>query len=242
MKITDKGVILNLLAGAHERGADVFVWRFFGNTKHIGQVKIEFVRKSKKDFSLTPIEGQDKQVHEIIHLQEFVDLYIPESLVLLRCDIKTAEPNRRYYLKLPDFMGQVERRKSFRLKVYDTSEVKVSFAKSVTLMKTLTQHFFKDCYDVSTGGFSFLVSKMELKFFQKEDKIEAVEIKLKNWVSKIPVFIRSIQEIEPDEFNGFPYKVWRINCSFVSLDLVSKKYLERFIFERIKSDLSAINE
>ena len=147
MKIKDEGVIMNLLSGANKRNAEVFVWKFFGNSKHIGQVRIEFIRKNRKDFCVTPIDGQDRIVQELIHLQEFIDLYIPESLILLRCYLKSADPPARYYLKIPNLVGQVERRKSFRLNVYDDSEIKVSFGKSVTLMKNLTQHFLKDCFD-----------------------------------------------------------------------------------------------
>lgn len=242
MKIQDEGIIMNLLSGANVRKSEVFVWKFFGNTKHIGQVRIEYMRKNRKDFCISPIEGQEQIVHELIYLQDWVDLYIPESLALLRCSLKSIDSPQRYFLKIPVLAGQVERRKSLRLHVHESSEVKLTFSKSVTMLNTMSQRFTKDCFDLSSGGFSFLVSKMELKFFQINDSIQPMEIKTKDWMTVVNSSIRSILEVEPDEFNNLPYKVWRINCAFTSIDKNSQKYLEKFIFERIKSDLSDISD
>jgi c-di-GMP-binding flagellar brake protein YcgR len=160
----------------------------------------------------------------------------------LRCNIKTTNAPVRYYLQIPEFVAQVDRRKNFRLKVHESGEVKVTFGKSVLLPKPMTQHFMKNCFDVSTGGFSFYVSKMESKFFQVDDSIPVVEIKAGKWSVKVDAEIATIREVEPDEYNGLSYKVWRISCRFKRLDQISLKYLEKFIFERIKDELHVINK
>jgi hypothetical protein len=242
MKVTDEGIIMNLLSGANDRKSDVFIWRFFGNLKHIGQVRIDYIRKNRKDFCITPTEGQGQIIHNLIHLQDWVDLYIPESLAMLRCSLKSVDSSNRYFLKIPEFAGQVERRKSLRLNVYETSEVKLSFTKSPSLSSSTSQRFIKDCFDLSSGGFSFLVSRMELKFFQINESIQTLELKTSDWMTTVSASVRSLLEVEPDEYNNLPYKVWRVNCSFLSIDKNSQKFLEKFIFERIKNDLSVIND
>lgn len=241
-KVKDEATILSLLSGAKENNAEVFVWKLIGNTKHLGQVRIESIRKMRKDFCIIPAEGQDRLIQDLMGSHNHVDLYIPQSALLLRCNIKQTDAPFRYYLQLPDFVAQVERRKSFRLNVHNTSEVKISFGKSVTNPRPMSQHFLKDCFDVSTGGFSFFVSKMESKFFQLNDPIEKVEIKAGDWSTKASAEITTIREVEPDEHNGFTYKVWRVSCRFTQIDQISRKYLEKFIFERIKDELHAINE
>lgn len=238
----DQPTILSLLSGAKEASAEVYVWKLIGNAKHLGQVRIESIRKTRRDFCITPAEGQDRVVQDLMGSDSFVDIYIPESALLLRCNIKTTDAPFRYYLQIPEFVAQVERRKAFRLNVHDTGEVKVSFGKSVTLPRPMTQHFLKDCFDVSTGGFSFYVSKMEAKFFQTNDPIPTIEIKAGKWSTKAAAEIAMIREVEPDEFNGLSYKVWRISCRFSQIDQISRKYLEKYIFERIKHELHAINE
>jgi hypothetical protein len=242
MKINDEGVIMSLVSGANDRKSEIFVWKFFGSSKHIGQVRIEYIRKNRKDFCISPIEGQEQIVHELIYLQNWVDLYIPESLALLRCSLKSIDTPQRYFLKIPVFAGQVERRKSLRLNVHDSSEVKLTFTKSTSMQSVTNQRFLKDCFDLSSGGFSFLVSKMELKFFKVNDSIQFVEVETKDWKTIVSSSIRSIFEVEPDEYNNLPYKVWRINCAFMFIDNNCKKYLEKFIFEKIKNDLSDISD
>jgi hypothetical protein len=241
-KVHDKATILSLLSGAKEGSFEVFIWKIIGNEKHLGQVRIESIRKMRNDFCIIPAEGQDRLIQELMGSHSSVDLYIPDSALLLRCSIKQTDAPFRYYLQLPEFVAQVDRRKSFRLNVHGDSEVKVSFGKSVTVPRPMSQHFLKDCFDVSTGGFSFFVSKMESKFFQINDPITAVELKAGKWSTKAAAEITVIKEVEPDEFNGLSYKVWRVSCKFSQMDQISRKYLEKFIFERIKDELHAINE
>lgn len=241
-KVKDESTIYNLLSGAKESTAEVFVWKLIGNAKHLGQVRIESIRKTRRDFCITPAEGQDRIVQDLLSGQSHIDLFIPQSALLLRCNVKTTDAPFRYYLQMPEFVAQVERRKSFRLKTYDTSEVKVSFGKTVINPRQMTQHFMKVCYDVSSGGFSFFVSKMEAKFFAVNDSIPLIAIKAGDWGTNVAAEVATIREVEPDEYNGFTYKVWRISCRFTKIDQISKKYLEKFIFERIKEELHAINE
>lgn len=241
-KVTDQPTILNLLSGAKESNAEVYIWKFVGSSKHLGQVRIESIRKMRNDFCITPAEGQDRIVQDLMGSDSYVDIYIPDSALLLRCNIKATDAPFRYYLQIPFFVAQVERRKSFRLNVHDKGEVKVSFGKSVSLPRPMSQHFFKDCFDVSTGGFSFFVSKMESKFFNIDDSIEQIEVKIGKWATKVSAEVAFIREMEPDEYNDLTYKVWRVSCRFTQIDQISRKYLEKFIFERIKDELQVINE
>jgi len=185
--------------------------------------------------------GHERHVQELMSSLGYIDLYVPDSALLLRCNIRQTDAPHRYYLQIPDFVAQVDRRKSFRLNVYATEDVKVSFGKSVSISRQMSQHFHKSCFDISPGGFSFLVSRMESKFFQVNDTICSIEIKTKSWTSKINAEITLIKEVGPDEFNDLTYKVWRICCRFSQIDQITKKYLEKYIFERIKDELHAIN-
>ncbi|MBA2403993.1 MAG: PilZ domain-containing protein [Bdellovibrionales bacterium] len=240
-KVQDEAIIHNLISGAKEAELEVFIWRLVGGSKHLANVRIESIRKQRKDFCIIPIAGHERTVQELMSGQGYIDLYVPESALLLRCNIRHSDAPFRYYLHIPDFVAQVERRKSFRLNVYETEDVKISFGKSVSIPRPMSQHFHKSCFDISTGGFSFLVSRMESKFFQINDPIRTIEIKSGGWSTKVNAEIALIKEVEPDEFNGLTYKVWRICCRFNQLDQISKKHLEKYIFERIKDELHAIN-
>ena len=241
-KVKDEAVILSLLMGTKETSAEVFIWKLVGGSKYLGQVKIESVRRPRNDFCIVPIDGQDRLVQELMSSQSYIDLYIPESALLLRCQIRQTDAPFRYYLQLPKFVAQVERRNNIRLNVYERSEMKISFGKSAAPPKNMSQHFHKDCFDISSGGFSFLISKMESKFFALNDSISSVEFKTKEWGAKLNAEITAIRETEPDENNGLNYKALRVCCRFQQIDQISRKYLEKFILERIKEELHAINE
>lgn len=240
-KVHDEAIIHSLISSAKESEFEVFIWKLIGGSKHLANVKIESIRKVRSDFCIIPVAGHERQVQDLMSSQDFIDLYVPESALLLRCKIRQTDAPFRYYLQLPEFVAQVERRKSLRLNVYDSEEVKLSFGKSVSVPRPMSQHFHKACFDISTGGFSFLVSRMESKFFQINDPIRTIEIKAGGWSTKVNAEIALIKEIEPDEFNGLTYKVWRICCRFSQIDQISKKHLEKFIFERIKDELHVIN-
>ncbi len=226
---------------AKDECSEVYVWRFVGATKHLGLSRIEAVRKQRNDFCIVPAEGQDRVIQEMFGGQTHVDLYIPSRCILMRCRLKQTDAPFRYYLEFPEFIAQSERRKELRLNVYDDQKIKVSFGKTVTLPRTMSQFFLKSCFDVSTGGLSFFVSKSEAKLFHANDPIVNMEIKSENWSAKVSSQVLAIRETEPDEANGFPYKVWRVSCQITQMDPVAKKQLERFIFERIKEELHAIN-
>ncbi len=241
-KIKDESSILSMLGTVKEQAQEVFLWRFIGGSKHMAMVNVESVRKSKGDFCVVPAQGQDRQVQELIGSLNHIDVYVPESALLLRCSIKQTDAPYRYYLQIPAFVAQIDRRKSFRLNVYEDSDVVLSFSKTTMNAKPIKQHFHKACFDISTGGFSFHISKLENKFFNMTDEIPLVEIKIKKWSSRASVVISAVREIEPDDKNGLTYKVYRVSCSFTQLDQISRKHLEKYIFEQIKDELHAINE
>ncbi len=240
-KIKDEAIIESLLMSVKKDHLDVFVWKFLADQKLMGHVKIESVRKLRGDFCIVPANGQDRQVQDLLSGQNFIDIYVPDSSLLMRCQIKQTDAPYRYYLTIPDFVAQTNRRSSPRLNVQDTGMVKISFAKAMNSVRPVSQHFLKSCFDVSGGGFSFYINKNEFKFFGAGDKISIVDIKAENWNTKVAVEITTLLEIEPSEENGLTYKVWRVSCRFTQIDQFSMKYLEKFIFERIKDELHAIN-
>ncbi len=240
-KIHDANQIGVSISNAKDNSSDVYVWRFVGGSKLVVMVRIEAFRKQRNDFCIVPADGQDRIVQDLITSQTYVDLYVPLQGILMRCRLKNTDAPFRYYLEIPEFIAQVERRRDLRLNVYDQDELKVSFGKTITVPRVMSQFFLKSCFDISAGGLSFFVSKTESKLFHADDVISTMEIKTSEWSAKITSRVLSVRETEPDEANGFPYKVWRVSCQIMQIDPIAKKQLEKYIFERIKDELYAIN-
>lgn len=226
---------------AKENEIDVIVWKIIGRKKHIGRIKISAIRKARGDFCVIPLESQQEIVSDIVGVSGLVDLFIPSMSILFRCKVNHTERPMKYYFKLPGFLFQSERRREIRWKSINSLDVMVKFSMNSQSPREVNQKFSKNCFDLSTGGFSLIVSKTELKFFNLHDFVPDIELFAGKWKSTTSAEICTIREIRPDEFNGFIYKVWKVSFKFKKMDTVSKKYLEKFILGQIKGELRAIN-
>ncbi len=241
-KINDQSLIYTLLQTTKDQNHEVWFWRMVGETKHLVPVKVEVIRKARSDFAIVAEKGHEAAVKDLIGGSSFMDIYVPESVLLLRATIKQFEQETgRFYLEIPQFIAQVERRKNFRLNVFDRDQVMIQFTKNILLPRPQSQLFLKSCFDISAGGFSFLVSKVEAKYFKTGDKVSSMQLKIGDRNVKVDASVVLIREIEPTTSNGLNYKVWRICCQMDEIDELQKKFLERYIFERIKDELSVIN-
>ena len=228
-----------MLISSKDTQDDIFVWKLIGGEEFLGLVRIESVSKSRKEFCIVPMENNERAVQNLLMNQSHIDFYIPNSSLLLRCSLKKSEAPVRYYLNFPKHVAQLDRRSSTRISSLEANDVVVQFSSKAE--RGQIQHFSKSCFDISSGGFSFYVSKMEKKFFNPGEALSDLRIKTKQWDLKVEAQLILSKEIEPDEYNGLGYKVWRINCRFKNLDQVSRRHLDRYILERIKDDLHVIN-
>lgn len=239
-KITDPLTIRSLLATVKEQNLDTFVWKLINGDRHMAQVRFGVIRKERNDFLIVACDGQETEARGLLDSATHIDVYIPGSELFMRCSVKRGDMPGRYYLGLPELVAQLDRRLSLRLNTYSLAEVKLNFTKTLQQLRPVTHQFSKTCYDISTGGFSFLISKAELKYFEVGQEVPEIELKILNWSAKLGAKITGMREVEPDANNQLTYKVWRISCAFMKIDDIRKKYLERYIFERLKDDLRAI--
>lgn len=238
-KIQDPAIIYELLMGCKETHSDVFIWKMIGGTEYLSQVRVESVSKSRKDFSIIPMDDREIEVQNLLMNQSYIDFYIPDSLLLFRCQLKTNFAPIRYTFNLPQEVSQVDRRATKRVSTYEDNDLQISFLSQNE--RGQNQQFSKPCFDLSGGGLSFYISRMEKKFFREGEMLKEVSISTPSGSSKVKAEMILVKEIEPNEFNGLPYRVWRVCCRFKEIDNPSKLLLDRFILEKIKGELHVIN-
>lgn len=238
-KIADAAAIFDLLVSAKDLQSDVFVWRLVAGEEHLAQVKIESVNKTRRDLSIVPNHSHEVSLQTLLMNQSTIDLYIPHSSLLFRCRVKSSEGSLRYSLHFPVEVAQVDRRNSSRINTYEKEDLEISFSSQTE--RGRTQQFMKSCFDISGGGLSFYVSKMEKSFFREGELLSELKIKTPKWDSKVNAEMVMIKEIDPNEFNNLPYKVWRVCCRFKEIDELSKHQLDKYILEKIKDELHVIN-
>lgn len=238
-KIFEKDKIVNLLSNLKNEQAEIFVWKLIGDQKHLASIAIEAIRIARGDFILVASPGNEPLLNDILAGSGNIDFYVPSSGTLFRSKFKKSEENR-FYLEIPSFFAQSERRKSLRAEVYE-EDFEIRFQKKTQTYKEITQTFSKKCFDISTGGFSFFISKTESPFFRKGDEFGDISLKFGPWGTTASAHITRVTDVEPTEQNGLRYKAQLVSCSFLDLNDIHRKQLEKLIFERIKDDLHAIN-
>lgn len=238
-KIVDPAIIFDLLMGHKDTHSDVFIWKLIGGEEYLSQVHIESVSKARKDFSIVPVNDGEVETENLLMNQSYIDFYIPESALLFRCQLKSNSAPIRYAFQMPSEVSQIDRRLSQRVNTFEDSELQISFQSQSE--RGQIQKFAKACFDISGGGLSFYVSRMEKKFFKEGEFLKELSISTPKGESKVKAEMILVKEIEPNEFNGLPYRVWRVCCRFKEIDDPSKLLLNKYIFEKIKGELHVIN-
>jgi hypothetical protein len=240
-KVHDQVVILEMLQTCKDKNLDILFWRLTHNSKLIVEAKIEFLRKSRHEIVLVTSNEGATEIKELIGSRDFADIYIPDSGLLLRCPVKSSNENKKIVLQVPPTAAMLERRERQRINVFETNEVSLNFSKVSDGLRPISQGFNKYCFDISSGGFSFFISRLESRFFKIHDPIRNIQISLPGHTFKASAEITIIKEAGLESISGLAYKSWRVCCKFNQIDDISRKYIERYIFERLEEDLHAIN-
>lgn len=239
-KVFDADKIQNLLSNLKNEQVEIFIWKLLGDQKHLASISIETIRKVRGDFVISAHHGHEKKLNEIVAGSGSIDFYVPSSGTLFRAKLKHSEENR-FYIELPSFFAQSERRQTLRAKVFEQGDFDLKFLKKIKTYKEFSQHFDKKCFDLSTGGFSFFISKAESSFFKIDDALPDVKLSTGNWAITVAGSVTRIIDVEPSETNGLRYKALLVSCAFKELNDIGRKQLEKLIFERIQDDLHVIN-
>lgn len=230
-----------MLQTCKEKSLEVLFWRLTQDSKLVVAAKIEIIRRSRNELVVAMQPDQEIQIKEVIGSRDFVDVYVPDSGLLMRCSVKSSEEQKKFVLQVPSSAALMERRSQPRINVFDSGEVNVVFSKGSEGLRSLTQSFNKACFDISSGGFSFLIYRLETKFFQIHGPIRNIQVTIPGHSFKASAEITLIKEVDPHQVSSLSYKAWRVCCKFNQIDDISRRLLERYIFERLQEDLHAIN-
>lgn len=209
-------------------------WRIISGRKVTVELFIRVIRKFRSEVVIraTRPDGR-KTLSNLIAGSDKLNLYLPDDLVLFQSKIKSCNENGDVVISIPDMIAQIDRRKHLRLFVENDIDVKVNFNKECQGQRVLTQNFNKSCFDVSSGGLSFLISKSESKFFEDGDKILGIILNVGEKKTRINGNIVNILDIEPDEQNGLHYKCKKICVRYENATPQQQKVINDFVFKYI---------
>ncbi len=212
-------------------------WKIVAGKKITVDVTFHIIRKFRNEIVVKAIgASENKRLGELAAGAENLNFYLPDDMVLFQAEVKQIELSGDLRVKIPDMIAQVDRRKNMRLFVESGMQTELSFKKQNHGHKAATHNFKKNCFDISSGGASFLISKLETKFFAIEDKIDEVSLKINEKEFKMDAEVVNILEVEPDARNGLHYKNYKICLNYMNLDTEAKRYIDKYVFDYIDFD------
>lgn len=232
-------VISDLIHSAQDKMGTVLIWIMQNDVKITCEMVIHIIRKAKQELVLKPIMGQKELVHSIVGGRDEINVFIPGDLVFFQTKVRSLSSEGDLVIQMPSMVAHVDRRKHLRINVTTAMGVEASFYKSYLSQKVNTQLFKKNCLDLGTGGLSFVISKMENKYFSVGDRVVGIILQLGDKKIEVEATIVNILPITPDDYNKLFYKGFKICLKFDYVNPIYQEMLEMFVFKYFKVGAAA---
>lgn len=232
----DEFAIASIIESTKEHEKQIIGWRLVGDKKVTVDLSIRVIRKFRDEiiFKATTEEGH-YQLQSMVNGADKLNFYFPQDMMLFQSEIKSFETKDNLVIKYPKMIAQVDRRKDLRLFIEEDHPVSVKFSKKNHGQISSSQVFDKRCFDLSAGGLSFVVSRGEFKFFQKDDIFDFTLL-IESKENKVQGRVVNILEVEPDKRNKLNYKGWKICLNFEKLDEKLAKMINSYVFNFVEID------
>jgi c-di-GMP-binding flagellar brake protein YcgR len=215
----------------------VLGWKIVAGKKVTVEVVFHIIRKFRNEIVVRAVGPQGRtNLGNLAAGAQKLNFYLPGDMVLFQTEVKQIEMSGDIRIKIPEMIAQIDRRKDLRLFIENGIKVDVEFFKQGHGQKIINQQFKKQCFDVSGGGLSFIISKTEKKFFKDRDIVKAIKLGLDGEEILVNTQIVNILEVEPNAQNELHYKGWKICLSYVDIKKPTKKKIEDFVFRYIDLD------
>lgn len=229
--------IFSLINNTKLNDKSVVGWRMIGGKKVTVDLFIRVIRKFRNELVVRAKSPEGRNtIANLIAGSDKLNLYLPEDLVLFQSTVKKSDTNGDIVISIPEMIAQIDRRKHLRLFCENEMNVNVNFSKQNHGQRVSTQQFEKKCFDVSAGGLSFIISKIEGKFFEIGDYVYGINLNLGRRKTMINAEVVNIFDIEPDERNGLHYKGQKICLRYVDPTANQQKVINDFVFKFVQID------
>jgi hypothetical protein len=226
--------IFSIVNNAKLNEKPIIGWRIINGKKVTVDVYIRVIRKFRNEIVVRPSRPSGKPIMDkLVAGSEKINIFLPTDLVLCQCEIKKLDPNGDIVLIMPEMIAQIDRRKHLRLFREEGVNIGVQFQKELNGHEGRVQHFEKDCFDISAGGLSFIISRTESKYFLKHNLIEGIILDLDGKKTKLTGLVTNMFDIEPDERNGLIYKSKKVCIQFVKPTPKQQKVINDYVFKYI---------
>lgn len=209
----------------------VIGWKIIAGKKVTVDVVFHIIRKFREEIVIraTNIKGR-KILEDLTASGHKLNFYLPDDLVLFQTEVKQIERNGDLRIKIPTMVAQIDRRKDLRLFIENAMRASVEFVKESNSNRGLKQKFGKKFFDISAGGCSFIISKLERNFFNVNDDLQDLKICIDDKEIHCSAKIVNIFEEKPNTRNELIYQGWKVCLKHRPYSENGKKDIEDYIF------------
>jgi len=223
--------LLEMLGSAKIENDGIVAWRMINNKKIIVDVYVKVIRKYRDEMILeTKVESIEK-LEMLISGSETLNFFISGFGLLFQSKIKSYNEKNQLIVSVPSEYAQLERRKYLRYQLENENiDCFISLFENGSLRKLK-----KRAFDISAGGVSFIVSKMEAKFFNPGSKLENFVFQIESKFIKTTAKVMNIVYLEPNMSSDLLYGGWKVSISFISNEIEFIKLVDDYVFSKINN-------
>lgn len=229
--------IHSLINNTQKHENPLMAWKIVAGQRITIEVGFHIIRKFRNEIVVRANGSQAKKVLGDLSVgAEKLNFYLPTDSVLFQTEVKQILSNSDVIIKFPTMIAQVERRKKMRLFLEEGLSLQLKFFKNNHGQRIISQKFTKSCFDISAGGLSFIVSRSEVSFFKKEDKIKNLAFSIDGELIEVNARVMDILDIEPNESNQLIYKGYKICVNFAKIPVEIESKIDAFVFRYLELD------
>lgn len=230
--------LCSILTNKKERRESFICWRMVGGVKQVAEVSLKIIRKSREEIVIRAVgEKNERALAEIVAGTETVNFLLQEDKVLFQSVVKSYTDQGQLTVTLPKEFAHIDRRNHVRLQLYDDLTSTLSFKKESMYSQNRTNQLFdKRCFDLSAGGLSFIVSRVESRFFKNQDQIHSIALQVNGKTIICAAQVVNILDVQPDDRNKLNYKAHKICLEFNVISDEDRKYISNYVFKYVDLD------
>jgi c-di-GMP-binding flagellar brake protein YcgR len=230
--------LYSILENKKEKKENFICWRMINGSKQVAEVSLSIIRKSREEIVIKAVgEKNEKALLDIVTGAETVNFFLQEDKVLFQSVIKSSSGQGKLTVSLPREFAHIDRRNHVRLQLYDDITSTLSFKKESHYSQHKTNQLFeKKCFDLSAGGLSFIVSRVEARFFKKNDPIHSIALVMNNKTIMCAAKVVTILDVEPNDRNKLNYKAHKVCLEFTVISEQDRKCIGEYVFKYVDLD------
>ncbi len=197
-----------------------FIWQSIDGIIEKCETKIKAVRNDYNEIELAVEKNQEVQLEKVIPGNRTLNIFVPELSVSFLTGLKSISVDKKIKIHLPSEYTFYNRRSDERIQPTKTAYANFELNKKITK---------KSLFDISVGGFSFIVSQADTMAVKRERQSNLFFLEFAGRKFKVNAECVSSVKIDRHKLDDLPYGGVKLGFRFVEISKNDKDFLIELI-------------